>query len=293
MKILVTGVTGFLGRAFCFEAVRRGHRLLALTRDPGMQTSPGIEIARGSLEETPWEQVAAFAPEAALHLAWIAEPGVYLNSPENEVWLHQSKAWFQRLFDLGVPYVAGTGTCIEYAASNSPLVEERSPLGPLHPYSKAKVALFEWLGEHAPAGWAWFRVFFPYGAGEHAGRYTSQMVRQMREGKKISMNTPDSIRDYIEVTDAATAFCHAIEAGLRGAVNIGTGTGVSIGCLARQLASLLGADENLLGRNPAALPDSMPCIVADTGRLKASGWQVKTSLAQGLQRLIDSLPPQL
>lgn len=288
MKILVTGATGFIGRAFCLEAVRRGNRILALTRNPEAQIAPGVETAAGTLADTPWEQVARFAPDAALHLAWTAEPGVYLHSPENETWLMQSKAWFQRLFDLGIPYVAGTGTCIEYAASASPLSEDASPLDPQFPYSRAKVALFNWLREHAPREWTWFRVFFPYGAGEHANRYTSIMVRQLRDGKAITMNTPRSIRDYVEIRDAATALVTAMEHRMGGAVNIGSGHGARVEELALEIARLVHADAGLVQNNPFAPPDPSPVILADMTRLRNVGWRPVISLAQGLQRLVDS-----
>jgi nucleoside-diphosphate-sugar epimerase len=289
MKILVTGATGFIGRAFCQEAVRRGHRILALTRDPTAQIAQEVEIAIGSLADTPWDQVARFAPDAALHLAWVAEPGVYLHSPENDVWLELSKSWFRRLIELGVPYIAGTGTCIEYAASTEPLHEERSPLNPQFPYSKAKVALLEWMRSQPDLNWAWFRVFYPYGTGEHPNRYTSIMVRQLRAGKTLAMNTPDSVRDYIEISDAAAALCHVIEGRTAGVINIGSGFGITVGEIARQIAFLVGVDEGLVQKTHGAAPDAMPCILSDARRLKSTGWRSKTSLADGLQHLIDSL----
>ncbi|WP_397383725.1 NAD-dependent epimerase/dehydratase family protein [Prosthecobacter sp.] len=290
MRILVSGATGFIGRAFCQEAVRRGHQILAITRDPAAQIAPDVEIAVGSLAETPWKQVARFAPDVALHLAWFTGPGEYLRSSENELWLELSKTWFRRLIELGVLYVAGTGTCIEYAASKEPLNEDKSPLAPLFSYSKAKVALFEWLREFSDVDWSWFRVFYPYGSGEHPERYTSMMVSELRAGKTLSINTPGSIRDYIEIRDTAAAFCHAIESRLCGAVNVGTGSGICIASLALRLAGLLRADVNLIGRNPNAAYDPTPVIVADTGRLRRSGWKPLVGIDEGLQRLIDSMP---
>lgn len=287
MKILVTGASGFIGRAFCHEAIQRGHQILALARDPAAKIAPEVQIAAGSLADTPWEQVAVFAPDAALHLAWIAEPGVYLNSPENEVWLEQSKIWFSRLIDFGVPYLIGTGTCIEYGPSSEPLDERTSPLAPQFAYSKAKVALYEWLSGLTGADWAWFRVFYPYGAGEHPNRYTSMMARQLREGRTLSMNTPQSVRDYIEIRDVVSAMCQAIETRATGALNIGTGCGVTIREIAQELARLLGVDANLVQDNTSAAPDPMPCILANATRLVQTGWKTRISLSEGLQRLIE------
>lgn len=289
MKIFVTGATGFIGRAFCAEAIRRGHQILALTRDPAAQIAPGVEVAVGSLTKTPWEQVARFAPEAALHLAWIAEPGVYLYSPENEVWLEQSKAWFRKLMELGVPYLAGTGTCIEYAASTKPLNEEKSPLEPQFPYSKAKAALCDWLHGHATGDWSWFRIFYPYGPGEHASRVCTSLLTSLRAGRPLALRTPESVKDYLFIADLATALCIALERRLTGAINVGSGSGVAIRDLAALMAELIHADPRLVGQAAELTHDACPVTIADMCRLKQAGWHPKTSLKDGLQRLIDSL----
>jgi|UniRef100_UPI00378340EF nucleoside-diphosphate-sugar epimerase len=289
MKIFVTGATGFIGRAFCAEAIRRGHRLLALTRDPAAQIAADVEVAIGSLSETPWDQVTRFAPEAALHLAWIAEPGVYLKSPENEVWLEQSKAWFRKLMELGVPYLAGTGTCIEYAPSTEPLNEEQSPLAPQFPYSKAKAALCEWLRGHATGDWAWFRIFYPYGPGEHANRVCTSLLTSLRTGRPLALRTPDSVKDYLYIDDLAEALCVAMEGRHTGAINIGSGRGVAIRDLAALMAELTNASPQLVRQAAELAHDSSPVTVADMRRLKQAGWCPKTSLKDGLQHLIDSL----
>lgn len=290
MKIFVTGATGFIGRAFCRAATARGHSILALSRDAQADMGPSVEVAVGSLANTPWDKVKCFAPDAALHLAWIAEPGVYLHSADNVVWLEQSKVWFRQLLDLGTPYIAGTGTCIEYARSSEPLNEVHSALDPQFPYARAKVALYEWLRDHGGASWAWCRIFYPYGASEHPNRFTSSMIRQLRAGQPVVMNTPNSVRDYIHVEDVATALCQAIETRTGGAINVGTGQGITIEALARQLASLLHADPELVQKNAAAAPDPLPCIVADAERLRQTGWQPQMAIRDGLQRLIDSMP---
>jgi nucleoside-diphosphate-sugar epimerase len=290
MKIFVTGATGFIGRAFCRVATHRGHRILALSRDQKVEICEGVQIAAGSLTDTPWDTVKRFAPDAALHLAWIAEPGIYLNSPENAAWLEQSKDWLRRLIETGVLYVAGTGTCIEYAASSEPLNEKYSRLDPQFPYSKCKVALYEWLRDFAQTEWAWFRIFHPYGNGEHPNRFPSSVIRQLSEGKAVNISAPGSLRDYIFVDDAASGLCQAIESRAIGAVNVGTGKGVAIKDLARRIAALLRADESLLQSTAGAPPDPAPVIVANTELLSRTGWRPLISMEEGMQRLIDSMP---
>lgn len=254
---------------------------------------PGIEIALGDLATTPWDQVDRFAPEAALHLAWIATPGTYLTSPENDEWLERSKAWFRRAHEAGVAHILGTGTCIEYAASTEPLNETTSALGPTFPYSQAKAALFEWLrtgGLGSSASWTWARVFYPYGPGEHRDRLCSSLIRQLREGRSLALKTPHSVKDYIYIDDVASAMCQIIEAGMHGAVNVGSGQGISIRALALHLARLLDADASLVQSAAELSRDSLPVVIADNQRLRSTGWTPRIDHEEGLLRLIDLNP---
>lgn len=292
MRIFVTGATGFIGRAFCRAALDRGHRLLALCRSADTGLPPEIEFAAGTMADVPWAQVKQFAPDAALHLAWAATPGLYLSSLENEMWLEWSKTWFRGLYEMGVPHIAGTGTCIEYAASTALLNETSSCLKPTFPYSRAKAALFEWLRDaqvNVSAVWTWFRVFYSYGPGEHPDRIGSSLVRHLRAGESVALRTPHSVKDYIFVEDVAFAMCQAIESGLSGPVNVGTGEGISVEELAGQIAELLHADTGLLRHAPELSEDPTPVVIADNRRLRSIGWSPRTSLNEGLQRLIDSL----
>ena len=292
MRILVTGATGFVGRAFCKEAVKRGHDLIALTRSPEAIIEPSVEIAVGSLSEVPWGQISHFAPEAVLHLAWVAEPGVYLHSPTNEIWFHESKVFLDKLIESGVSYVSGAGTCIEYAASDEPLDEDTSPLAPTFPYSKAKVALYEWLrekGHHESLSWSWCRIFYPYGPGENSQRICTSLINQIKLGKSLSLKTPKSVKDYIFIDDLAHAICLIIEQKFTGPINIGTGDGVAICDLASKLVRLLQADPALIQHASVLLPDPTPFVVANNQLLKNFGWNQKIDLAEGLRRTINSI----
>jgi dTDP-6-deoxy-L-talose 4-dehydrogenase (NAD+) len=292
MRLFVTGATGFVGRAVVAAATARGHEVLALCRPNGATAPPGCRSAVGSLDDPPWRAIEDFRPHAALHLAWTATPGVYLTSPENWTLVERSQSLFRGLVDHGVGHVAGVGTCLEYAPSNDPLDERRSPLGPLFPYSKAKAQLFEWLELEAAkigATWTWFRLFYPYGVGEHGKRLPTDLIEHLRAGKTLFLKTPHSIKDYVYVADVAEAICRVLEAGMSGPVNLGTGRGVSIHDLAQTIARLVGRDPALVRHDERPTPDAMPVAVADVSRLGSLGWTPPTALDQGLGRLIGSL----
>ena len=291
MKILVTGATGFMGRAFCVSAASSGHKVMGLSRTEVAQPAAGYRVVRGSLSDPPWDEIERFAPEVALHLAWIATPGLYLASSENDILVQQSEDFFRGLAQRGVAHLAGTGTCIEYAPSPMPLREDASRLAPAFPYSRAKVETcqrLKALSEAAGTAWTWFRVFYPYGEGEHPDRMPSVLMRKLAAGEELELKTPDSVKDYIHVADAAGAMLAALEYKLTGPVNIGTGTGLRIMDLALAIARCCGSDARLVRSAATPAADPFPITVANTSKLFASGWRPRVELEAGLARLRDS-----
>lgn len=291
MKIFVTGATGFIGREFCRAAIAAGHQVLALCRGDSSSVPGGCEIAAGPLSVVPWREIERFGPDAALHLAWIATPGTYLQSPENEVLVGQSEALFRGLAERGVAHIAGTGTCIEYAPSTAPLRED-APQAPAFPYSRAKVetcSRLKLVAEQFGVAWSWFRVFYPYGAGEHRDRMPSSLMQKLRRGDTVELKTPDSVKDYVHVSDVAQAMLRSFQEGLTSPINAGSGTGIRIADLARMIATIVGASpDRILSASPCS-EDPFPVVIADTSRLRTAGWNPRTDLLEGLEHLAASI----
>jgi dTDP-6-deoxy-L-talose 4-dehydrogenase (NAD+) len=291
MRILVTGGTGFLGSAFVRLAQRAGHELAVLSRT-GAGVPGGARWLPGSVAEPPWPQIEDFAPDACVHAAWIATPGVYLESPENEAWVKWSFDFLTRLAGLGVRHVTVLGTCIEYRITGKKLVED-GPIAPMAPYSCAKGELHWWLSdEKSPLvdrglGLAWARVFYPYGEGEHPARLASSLIAKLRRGESVSLKTPRSTKDYIHVEDLAAGLLAVVERRYSGAINLGTGEGVAVEAIARELGRLIGRPELIqVPENPPA--DPLDYVVADAGRLRGLGWKPQVTLAAGLRRLVEA-----
>jgi dTDP-6-deoxy-L-talose 4-dehydrogenase (NAD+) len=292
MRVFVTGASGFLGRAFVEEAGARGWDVLCLSRTGSADAGRPVAVARGDLASVPWADVERFAPDALLHLAWIATPGEYLESPVNATLVETSIALMEGLAARGVRHLAAVGSCIEYAPSSTPLVEDVSPTLGDSPYAAAKCRLHEWLAGRSPApgsGWSWLRVFYPYGPGEHPGRITTGFLRALAAGGPVALRTPDSVKDFVFVTDLARALCAVLEARLQGPVNIGTGTGTSIRAVAETCARVLGLPGDRVRRADALAEDPRPFVVADTTRLRSTGWRPEVGLEEGVTRLARAL----
>ncbi len=296
MKILVTGATGFIGSAFAKLALSQGHEIGGMmlpTEIPPahVPASDRMHWIKGTLADLPWREIEAFKPDACVHFAWIATPGVYLESPENEKHLEWSLNLARRLKGIGLRQFIGVGTCIEYKITNAPLNEDTTPVDPTTLYSRCKNALRETLEAEARKDgthFCWGRVFYPYGVGEHPARLCSSLIQKLRRGEKLVLRTPHSTKDYIYIDDLASAILLTAEKQFQGTINWGTGVGLSVRQIADAVAAMLGRPELVAEVSPPEI-DPLGHVVADNARLKTLGWRQQFGLAEGLHNLIQSL----
>jgi nucleoside-diphosphate-sugar epimerase len=295
MRIVVTGAGGSIGRAFVQQALAAGHAVCALIR-PGRSagafpTHPALTIGVGTLAAPPWNDVVRFGPEVCVHAAWITDPAVYLESAENQRYMEEGIALATGLFERGVGHIVAVGTCAEYRPSDEPLDEVRSPLKPGTPYARAKHELHRALCEQAGvagARVAWARVFQSYGAGEPPTRLCSTLARRLAAGERVTLHTPQAVRDWIYVDDVATALLCLVAQRSDMVVNVGTGIGHTVETVALTLAEMLGQRELVVAAVGKA--DAYGPLVADPSRLRSLGWKPRVDLEAGLVRLIDGLP---
>lgn len=302
MRILMTGASGFIGSAALSLAVSKGHDVTVLAR-PDSAAGYREKLKHGGIA---CEVIAADHPgwaaavrnrsfDSCLHLAWIAVPGQYLNSPENEPFAASTLALADSLFKNGLPHFLGAGTCIEYAPGlTAPCREDITPCAPVSPYAVAKHRTHQALAEMADqyaSRLAWARVFYPYGAGEHPARTATTFLKTLAAGQPLVLKTGASRKDFIEVRDVASALVHLLGTGAAGAFNIGTGAGTGIRELALTAAALVGADGSLVKDADPPAVDPYACHIADTARLSAAGWRPVISLEAGLRRLFQALSP--
>src|ERR1051325_4277740 len=280
MKILVTGATGFIGSAFSRLALSRGHAIggmmLPTEKTPsGLEASERVTWFKGTLAEPPWSEIEKFKAEACVHFAWIATPGIYLESPENENYFHWSHEFVRRIREFGARRILGAGTCIEYRISNEKLSEDRTPIEPTTIYARWKNALRIALERDATNegfGFAWTRVFYPYGVGEHPARLCSSIIQKLGRGEKFELKTPDSTKDYIYIEDLASAFLTVLEKQFEGTINLGTGIGIAVKEIARTLGEMMQRPELIKEIDPPQI-DPLGYVVADASKLRGLGWK--------------------
>jgi nucleoside-diphosphate-sugar epimerase len=289
-RLLVTGASGFIGR----------YVLAALNEsNDGYEVHGLARRAPAEQHGTFWHQADLLSPSSdkivkeigathMLHLAWATERRTYWTSDDNVLWLEASTRLLRSFRAGGGNSFVGVGTCSEYAPSTERCSELTTPIVPWSIYGASKAALAllapSLLGPDIAATWA--RLFYLYGPGEPEDRLVPRLLDAAASGGEMSLHA-DHVRDYLHVSDVAKALLVLLDARPNGAVNVGSGRGLST----RELASAAGVAAK--GRVTLLPPyqatsrfSSAPgYVVADSDRLRSLGWEPVISFTDGLREM--------
>jgi nucleoside-diphosphate-sugar epimerase len=288
-RLLVTGASGFVGRQVLAQLSAAAWDLHAARRASSSAEIPGIHWHSCDLRDPQDAErlIDRVRPTHVLSLAWNAEHGAYWTAPDNDAWAEGTIALARATAHHGGRRFVGAGTCAEYdwTALTTVCQEERTPCRPNTIYGRAKLRAGEGLAavtRESGLSTAWGRLFFLYGPGEDPNRLVPAVARALRSGERAKVTEGRQVRDFLHVADAARAFVALLASDVDGAVNIGSGTGVSLRHVVETLERASGRRDAVdFGAIPMR-PDDPPQIVADITRLKSTGWRQQISLEQGL-----------
>jgi len=280
MKVLVTGASGFVGRALVDE-LRHGdgaYEVHPLERGDGDLAEDGVAEAA----------VAETRPDAVVHAA--ARIGVVRCEDEPELALRSNvlaTALVARAAAAHGARLAYVSTSDVYGAA---FADEETPAAPASFY-----ALTKWWGEqvarlYAPAGLAVLRLANPYGPGLEPGQGKGAlptMLWQAERREPIPAFRGET-RSWCWIGDVASGIRLVLEHDGEGIFNVGCDAEpVSLTDTARIACELTGAPQELIQEIDPPPGRVTPRVSVE--RLRALGWRAEVGLEDGMRRLLESL----
>jgi GDP-L-fucose synthase len=194
-------------------------------------------------------------------------------------------------------------SCIYPRGCPQPMTEDyllTSALEPTNePYAIAKIAgvkLCETYNHQYGTRYISLMPTNLYGIGDNFDPSTSHvipaMIRKIDDAKRAGRNevtlwgTGQPLREFLFADDLADACVHVLQAEpVHELMNVGSGEELSIDDLAHKVAAVVGYRGTL--RFDPGMPDGTPRKLVDSTRIRALGWQPRTSLEAGLRRTYD------
>jgi GDP-4-dehydro-6-deoxy-D-mannose reductase len=309
VKLLVTGVTGFVGTHLVelllqeredveiYGVVRRGVERVSL---PQRVQKIEAEIEHPASVDAVFDvvrpdAVVHLAAQSSVHQSWLDPDGTLRTN------LHGTLHVLEALRRRGQkPPMLVVGSADEYGeaeAARLPLRED-CPLRPNSPYAVSKVAQGYLALQYALS----FRLpvvrtrTFPHtGPGRGESFAESSFAKQLAEIERglrapvLEVGNLDAVRDFTDVRDVLRAYWLLMERGQPGEIyNVCSGRGLRIGDLLDLLIRISGRDIEVRVDPQKVRKAEIPEVIGDRSRITAAtGWEPDVPLERTLGFLLD------
>jgi GDP-4-dehydro-6-deoxy-D-mannose reductase len=298
MRILVTGISGFVGSHLARYAVANGDEVFALARRPASTSAPGVQVAVGNItdEAIVAETVAWSRPDRVFHLAAQSYPSVSWDAPAEtfrtnvEGTLHVLKAVHQHAPKARV-VVVSSSACYAPRHDGRP-IREGDPTLPTTPYGVSKLAADQLTGVYAQRHGLLAmiaRPFFLVGPGK-IGDVSSEWAQRVveleaRGGGELAVGRLNVVRDFLDIRDGVAALQCIGEKGVPGSVyNISSGHGWALADYVQLFVNSSTSDVVVRASDDRAWDDAVKIGCPD--RLKSLGWSARHSIEETVNDLL-------
>ena len=256
MRLLVSGGAGYIGSAVVSELLAAGHEVTVydnLSHGYVAAVPKGAEFVQGDIADSSGlaTLLKRSGIEAVLHFAALIEAGESMQAPERYFQNNTmgTLTLLQAMLNSNVKRLVFSSTAAVYGQPEQVPIPEEHKLQPTNAYGESKLLverMLAWFHRVHDMRYASLRYFNAAGATAERGEshvpetHLIPLVLQVAMGQREAISvygddyeTPDGtcVRDYIHVTDLATAHVLALEALAERTqliYNLGNGTGFSV-----------------------------------------------------------------
>jgi len=234
MKVLITGITGFLGSKIAEKLLSENFEIIGLKR-PGSDTwrckDFTSKICWIEVNECMRKSLLSENPDLIIHCAWIG-----VNSENRNNWIEQTKninflvELLEIAAEISVKKMIFLGSQAEYGRTIEKVDEEKATSA-LNAYSGVKLATLEITKAFCSINkinWVWLRVFSVFGEKEDSNWLIPSLVNKMKYSTEMDFTLGDQKYAYLYISDFATI---RIPFNLPNLLNGKGSTGLSINCI--------------------------------------------------------------
>ena len=300
-KVLITGISGFIGSHLARRVVAEGAEVYGLVRNSSnlwriQDLKNQINLHYVDLRDfgAVKKAVQGVKPQKAFHLAAYVDASRAFEQLDDmaEVNIKGTLNLLRALDGTGYDCFINTGTCEEYGDNPVPFREEQVP-NPVSPYSASKAATtmfcrMLYKTEGLPA--ITLRPFLTYGPGQESNMLIPSLIKKTLKGEAFEMTGGEQTREFNYVDDIVEGYVRAsITPGAIGEIiNIGNGVEYRIRGVAEMVLKLMNSPlKPKIGALQYRPGETWHFYCDNTKAREILGWKPKVSLEDGLKMTID------
>jgi len=309
MRVLVTGVSGFVGLVVARALVAAGHRVHGVARHPpdaGRLGGAPVAFLSGDVRDAAalTRIVGAVRPDAVVHLAAVAEPAAAEADPGTAYAVNLGGtlallAAVRAAAPRARVLVASTSAVYGQVEPEACPLDEDTPLRPLTVYGASKAA-----AELAALQWqradgldvVVARPFNHTGPGQSAAYLCPALAGQVaaieagRQPAVLAVGNLDPVRDLLDVRDVAAGYVALLAHGRSGtAYNLCSGVGVRVAEIVALLRDLARVPLETRVDPARRRAHDVPRVVGSHALATAhTGWTPAIPLPDTLAAVLDA-----
>ena len=298
MRVFLTGASGFVGSFFLRNLLSSdAYKVCVLLRNPKdawriQDLLPNVKVIVGELDRLdPIEaELADFAPQAFVHLAWNGVFGAERNDPSQWRNVISTMELVELANKLAVENWIGLGSQAEYGPCQNK-IDELCPTKPTTLYGASKLAA-QLLSERLCAEYgirhAWLRLFSSFGPTDNPQWLIPYLTKSLLARERPKLTAAEQLWDYIYVEDVAGGIKAVLDSkNAQGVFNLGSGKAYSLKNIIEKIRDLIDPQLSLGFGEVQYRPDQVMHLQADISRLnQATGWLPKLDMDQAIRETV-------
>jgi len=285
MRVVITGSNGFIGRNLT-AALSTKYDVLALSRHSTYDKCTGVTPVYTDYSLANLREILAGA-DAVIHLA--AKRSISGNTHNLIDNIQLDYRLFQAAEDCSVKHVLFASTRGVYGSQPAPW-SEVTPPAPLNLYALAKLHSEETAAFFVRRGLriTTLRIAQVFGLGEYSGSAVATFLRNAYEGKPILLTATGISREYLYVSDLASAIEKVLKQPISGIYNLGSGEVMNLEDMARAVQRAFGRQSDILITDPKKMEEYT--LMDSTSFRQCFSWKPEFSFAtaaKDIARMLD------
>jgi len=259
-RILITGISGFLGSQIAKQLISQGHKIIA-TKRPSSNLWRCEDYANKvnwvNINEVNWQnKIIELHPEIIIHTAW---SGVSANDRDDWDIQFSNIDFTLKLLQIAkqckLKKFIGFGSQAEYR-NFSGIVDENYPLEPNSAYGSSKIAVCQIIKSFCyinEINWYWFRLFSFFGELESNTWFIPTLINKISSLQKMDMTPGEQKYAYMYIGDLAKIIGKTVEVDISsGIYNISSAKAISLLDLTNKILGIINPVESQI--NFGAIP---------------------------------------